>query len=131
MAKLVHSMIRVANLEASVEFYKQAFDLEVVDRVEFDSFALVYLRNAESDFEIELMWNRGGTDPHEMSAGHGHLAVSVPHAESERTRLESEGLRPGPLKQMDYDGELLGRYFFVSDPDGHPIEVLEQAGRFV
>jgi lactoylglutathione lyase len=130
MAKLVHSMIRVTNLDASIEFYEQAFGLEVVDRVEYDSFALVYLRNEESDFEIELLWNRGGAEPHEHGAGHSHLAVSVPHAEAERERLEAGGLRPGPLKQMDYDGELLGRYFFVSDPDGYPIEVLEQAGRF-
>ena len=48
MAKAIHSMIRVLDEARSVEFYKAAFRLEVADRYDFDSFTLVYLRNAEA-----------------------------------------------------------------------------------
>jgi lactoylglutathione lyase len=130
MAKLIHSMIRVRDLEQSVAFYRRAFGLEVADRVEFDGFALVYLRNEESDFELELTWNRGVNEPYEHGTGYGHLALSVADAQAERTRLESAGYEPEPLKEMHHDGELLGRYFFVTDPDGYRVEVLERAGRF-
>jgi lactoylglutathione lyase len=46
MAKAAHSMIRVLDEERSTAFYRQAFGLEVVDRLDFPSFTLVYLRNA-------------------------------------------------------------------------------------
>ena len=53
MAKAIHTMIRVLDLDRSIDFYQRAFGLEVADRFDFDGFALVYLRNAENDFEIE------------------------------------------------------------------------------
>ncbi|MEM8652386.1 MAG: lactoylglutathione lyase, partial [Pseudomonadota bacterium] len=58
MAKAIHSMIRVFEEERSVEFYKSAFDLSVADRLDFDSFTLVYLSNSENDFELELTINK-------------------------------------------------------------------------
>jgi lactoylglutathione lyase len=130
MAKLIHTMIRVRDLEQSISFYRRAFRLEIADRVEFDNFALVYLRNEESSFELELTWNRGVDAPYEHGTGYGHLAVSVVDARAERTRLESAGYEPEALKEMHHDGELLARYFFVTDPDGYRVEVLERVGRF-
>ena len=52
MAKAIHSMIRVLELDRSVAFYREAFGLEIADRFDFDSFTLVYLRNAEADFAL-------------------------------------------------------------------------------
>ena len=52
MAKPIHSNIRVIDEERSIAFYRQAFDLEVVDRVPFDDFTLVFLRDRESEFEV-------------------------------------------------------------------------------
>jgi len=57
MAKMIHSMIRVFDLDRSIAFYNQALQLEVSDRFDFDDFSLVYLRNAENDFELELTEN--------------------------------------------------------------------------
>ena len=54
MAKAIHMMIRVLDEARSVEFYRQAFGLEVADRYGFDSFTLVYLSNSESPFELGL-----------------------------------------------------------------------------
>ena len=49
MAKIIHSMIRVLDLEKSLDFYDQAFGLKPSHQLDFDDFALVYLRNEESD----------------------------------------------------------------------------------
>lgn len=48
MAKLIHSMVRVLDEKRSVEFYTQAFGLEVAERAEFENFTLIYLSNAEA-----------------------------------------------------------------------------------
>ena len=64
MAKAVHMMVRVLNEERSVAFYSRAFGLDVADRYDFPDFTLVYLRNAEADFELELTVNKDRADPY-------------------------------------------------------------------
>ncbi|HHY01296.1 MAG TPA: lactoylglutathione lyase, partial [Paracoccus sp.] len=59
MAKMIHSMIRVLDEARSVAFYGAAFGLKVAERLDFDSFTLVYLANAETGFELELTINKG------------------------------------------------------------------------
>ena len=54
MAKAVHSMIRVLDERRSLAFYKTAFGLTPADRIDFDSFTLIYLRTPETTFELEL-----------------------------------------------------------------------------
>ena len=54
MAKPIHVMIRVKDLDAALKFYGDAFAMNPADRFDFDDFTLVYLRNPENDFEIEL-----------------------------------------------------------------------------
>lgn len=130
MAKVIHSMIRVLDPDRSIVFYRQALGLEVADRVEFDHFALVYLRNDESDFELELTWNKGTTEPCDHGTAYGHLAASVDDVHADHARLLAAGMEPEPVKELHHDGELLGRYFFLSDPDGYRIEVVERRGRF-
>lgn len=130
MAKAIHSMIRVLDEERSVAFYKQAFGLEVADRLDFDDFALVYMSNAESDFEVEFTVNKGRTEPYDLGDGYGHLAVSVEDLDAEHARFEREGLAPRKLVEFAPGGTLIGRFFFVADPDGYQIEVLERSGRF-
>jgi len=130
MAKAIHSMIRVLDEARSVDFYRRAFGLEVADRFPFDGFTLVYLRNAETDFELELTINHGRTEPYQLGDGYGHLAVAVDELEAEHARFEREGLSPLPIKEMHRDGALMARFFFVQDPDGYRIEVLQRQGRY-
>jgi lactoylglutathione lyase len=130
MAKAIHSMIRVLDEARSVSFYDRAFGLKVADRLDFDSFTLVYLSNAENDFEVELTINKGRTEPYDLGTGYGHLAVSVPDVAAEHARFEAEGLAPRKIVEFMRDGALLARFFFVADPDGYQIEVLERHGRF-
>ena len=130
MAKAIHSMIRVLDEERSVSFYRKAFGLEIADRLDFDDFTLIYLSNSETEFELELTVNKGQTEPYDLGNGYGHLAVSVDDLDSEHARFEAEGLQPRKLVEFAPGGTLIGRFFFVADPDGYQIEVLERSGRF-
>ncbi|GLK68644.1 VOC family protein [Hansschlegelia plantiphila] len=131
MAKTIHSMIRVADEHRSVAFYRTAFGLEVANRYPFEGFTLIYLSNPEQEFELELTVNEGRDKPYDLGDGYGHLAVSVDDLAAEHARFEAAGLNPGALKQMDRDGQPFGRFFFVTDPDGYKIEVLQRGGRFL
>lgn len=130
MAKAIHSMVRVLDEKRSVDFYKKAFNLTVADRLDFSGFTLVYLSNEESDFELELTINKDQNDAYELGSGYGHFAVSVDNLDSEHSRLEAEGLAPRKLVEFAPDGKLIARFFFICDPDGYEIEVLERSGRF-
>ena len=130
MAKAIHSMIRVFDEARSVDFYQKAFNLSVADRLDFETFTLVYLSNPESHFELELTINKGQAEPYQLGNGYGHLALSVDNIEAERARFEKEGLNPRKLVEFEKDGALLAKFFFVQDPDGYEIEVLQRHGRF-
>ena len=130
MAKAIHAMIRVLDLERSIDFYQRALGLGVADHFDFDDFALVYLRNDENDFEIELTLNKNRSEPYEHGDGYGHIAVCVADCRSERERLQGLGLEPNDVKEFHRDGELMARFFFLQDPDGYKIEVLERHGRY-
>jgi lactoylglutathione lyase len=130
MAKAIHSMIRVLDGERSIEFYEKAFGLEIADRFAFEGFTLVYLRNAETDFELELTINHNRAEPYSLGDAYGHLAFSVDDLDLEHKRMEALGLKPTPVKQLDREGQLLARFFFMADPDGYKIEVLQRHGRY-
>lgn len=130
MAKMIHSMIRVLEEARSVDFYRNAFGLDIAERLDFDTFTLIYLSNAESEFELELTVNKGREEDYELGTGYGHLAVSVADLDAEHGRITALGLNPGKIVEFNRDGALLARFFFITDPDGYKIEVLQRHGRF-
>jgi len=123
-------MIRVFDLEKSVDFYNKAFNLEVADHFDFDDFALVYLRNDENDFELELTLNKDRAEMYTHGDGYGHVAVCVDDANAEHMRFAKLELDPTDVKEFYRDDSLMARFFFVQDPDGYKIEVIERHGRF-
>jgi lactoylglutathione lyase len=131
VAKAIHSMIRVLDEARSVAFYDQAFGLKVVDRLDFESFTLVYMSNDETGFELELTVNKGRTEPYDLGDGYGHLAFSVDDLEAEHKRLTDAGLSPRKLVDFAPAGEVIARFFFIADPDGYQIEVLKRGGRYL
>lgn len=131
MAKMIHSMIRVLDEARSVDFYSKAFGLEVADRLDFESFTLVYLSNAETGFELELTVNKGRTEPYDRGDSYGHLAVSVEDVDAEHRRLAELGLSPRKLVDFAPAGEVIARFFFIQDPDGYEIEILQRGGRYL
>ena len=131
MSKIIHSMIRVQDLSHSLKFYAECFGLHPAHRLDFPGFSLVYLRNAENDAEIELTWNKDRTEPYTHGDGYGHIGVCVPDAAADRVRLVKLGYNPLDIKEFKADdGSLIARYFFIQDPDGYKVEVLERHGHY-
>lgn len=130
MAKAAHAMIRVFDLGRSMAFYKTALGLETAARFDFDDFSLVYLRNDESDFEIELTHNHDQREPYSHGSGYGHIAVTVDDIAAEHRRLGEAGIARRDIVEMKHQGQALARIFFLEDPDGYKIEVIERGGRY-
>jgi lactoylglutathione lyase len=131
MAKLIHSMIRVLDEARSLVFYETAFGLKVADRLDFDSFTLIYLSNAEQTFELELTINKGRTDAYNLGDGYGHIAVSVPEVEAEHARMTAAGLAPRKVVDFRNGDVQVAKFFFIADPDGYQIEVIQRGGRYL
>lgn len=130
MAKAIHMMIRVLEEQRSLAFYETAFGLTVADRFAFDGFTLVYLRSAAADFEVELTINHDRKEPYVLGDGYGHVAFAVEDLDAEHARVVAAGLSPNPIKEFYREGALLARFFFIQDPDGYKIEVLQKHGRY-
>lgn len=121
--RMIHSCIRVMDLEKSEQFYRQALGFEVARRKDYPEhkFTLSYLRSAGSDFELELTWNHDQEQPYALGNGYSHLAVAVSDLEGSHQRHTEMGLAPKPLKGLPGQG---ARFYFLADPDGYLVEVV-------
>lgn len=128
--KAIHMMIRVFEEARSIAFYKALLGLEISDRVDFDGFTLIYLKNPASPFELELTVNKDRTAPYNLGDGYGHVAFVVDDLSATRSQAVAAGLSPGDIKNMTHQGKPFGTFFFIADPDGYKIEVLQKGGRF-
>ncbi|MBW9089005.1 VOC family protein [Rhizobium wenxiniae] len=131
MAKFVHSMIRVLDEARSVDFYARAFGLKVADRLDFETFTLIYLSNSENTFELELTINKDRSEPYELGNGYGHAAFVVDDLDAEHARFEQAGFSPRKLVDFKNGDVPIARFFFVQDPDGYQIEVIQKQGRYL
>lgn len=130
MAKLIHSMIRVRDEARSVAFYQAAFGLAVKDKLDFDSFCLIYMVSEGADFELELTINKDRTEPYDLGDGYGHIAFVVDDLEAAREKTIAAGGTPKDVVDFRPGKTRVARFFFVADPDGYQIEVIEKGGRF-
>jgi lactoylglutathione lyase len=130
VSNMIHVMIRVLDENRSVDFYRRAFGFDVVDRFQLEGFTLVYLRGAGSNFEVELTINHDRTEPYSHGDAYGHVAIAVDDLAAEHARFERAGFKPNPIKEFAPKGAFLARFFFVQDPDGYKIEVLQKKGRY-
>lgn len=109
-------MIRVRDLEPPRRFYHDAFDLEISHCVDFLDFPLVYLRNGETDTELEFTWNREHEQPYARGDGYGHVSFSVDAVNTTHRGLSELELALKDMREFRASqGELIARYFFVED----------------
>jgi lactoylglutathione lyase len=118
--KYLHTMVRVSNLEASLEFYCGALGLEEVKRRDIDAgrFTLVFLAApGDETAQVELTYN---WDPEAYTGGRnfGHLAYSVENIYSTCLKLMEQGV---VINRPPRDGHMA----FVRSPDGISIELLQ------
>ena len=97
--------------------------------MDFPLFTLVYLREPESGFEVELTLNKDQTHPYTHGTGYGHLAFCADDLEAVHELCELRGFTPGAIKTLATTNGA-ARFFFVSDPDGYKIEVLKKGGHY-
>lgn len=126
--RFLHTMIRVKDLDASIDFYTRHLGMTLLRRTENEhgKFTLAFLGYGAEDGNtvIELTYNWGRDEPYEHGTAFGHLAVGVPDIYGCCERLEMEGVKiprpPGPMKG--------GRFpiAFIEDPDGYKIELIER-----
>ncbi|KZN47332.1 lactoylglutathione lyase [Pseudoalteromonas luteoviolacea] len=130
MAKMLHSMIRVLDLDNSIQFYHDLFELTVKRQIEFEQFSLTYLSNYNCDFELELTYNFAQQAPYEHGNGYGHLAFGVDDLNAIWEKANKLGYSPMDIKEFYNREQLVAKFFFIRDPDGYQIEVIERNNTF-
>ena len=123
--KLLHTMIRVRDLEKSLDFYTKIFDMEITEKRRLDDCWLYFLTDKVSGQQIELTYNdetpEGG---YEIGSGFGHFAFGVESMDEFSEKLAVNG-----YKYLYEPFDLTGKgsmIAFVKDPDGYEIELIEK-----
>ena len=121
--KMLHTCVRVKDLEESMKFYRDGLGLVETSRKDFPEFkfTLVYLSTHVGGYEIELTYNYDTEKPYEMGTGFSHTAIGVDNLEVERERHMSLGYEVTDLKGLPGEAP---RYYFVTDPDGYKVEII-------
>ena len=126
--RLLHTMLRVGDLQRAIDFYTNVLGMTLQRRSENPeykySLAFVgYGKNPEHA-EIELTHN-WGVDSYEMGNAYGHIALGVPDVVTACEKIKASGgnvtREPGPVK----GGTTV--IAFVTDPDGYKIELIQRA----
>lgn len=129
MPKLIHTMVRVRDLDKSINFYSQAFDFNEKHRLDFPTFTLVYLGNDESEAELELTFNKDRETDYDLGDAYGHIAFSVENLSECYEKIKANNFSPTDIFELTA-GDISAKFFFVTDPDGYQIEVLARGGHY-
>ncbi len=126
--RLLHTMIRVFDLDKSINFYTRLLGMTLLRNQDYPSgeFTLAFVGYGDETDEtvIELTHNWGQKEPYALGEGFGHLAIGVPDIYASCERLEAEGVKiPRPPGPMKHGGSVIA---FVEDPDGYKIELIEK-----
>jgi lactoylglutathione lyase len=126
--KYLHTMIRVIDLEKSIEFYTRFFNMKLIRKNDFPGgkFSLAFLGygNETDNTVLELTYNWDQTEVYDKGNAWGHIALGVEDIYTLCDDLEKDGVlitrKPGPMKH----GTTL--IAFIKDPDGYSIELIER-----
>ena len=124
--RLLHTMLRVIDLNRSINFYTDVLDMQLIRRKDFPEgeFTLAFLGYGpeESNTVIELTHNWGRTEPYDLGSAYGHIAIEVDDLYTACEQIRNNGGKitrePGPMKAGTT------HLAFCSDPDGYMIELL-------
>lgn len=126
--KFLHTMIRVKDLDKSIDFYTRHLGMKLIRKNDYPSgeFTLAFVGYGdETDHTvIELTHNWGQEEPYDLGSGFGHLAIGVPDIYGTCEGLEKEGVNiPRPPGPMKHGGSVIA---FIEDPDGYKVELIEK-----
>lgn len=125
--RVLHTMIRVGNLERSIAFYTEVLGMNVIRKSDYPEgkFTNVFVGYGDESegAVIELTYNYG-VETYELGTGFGHIAIAVPDAYAACEEIKRRGgvvtREAGPMKH----GTTV--IAFVQDPDGYKIELIQR-----
>ena len=126
--KYLHTMMRVYDLDKSIDFYTKYLNMKVLRKSDYPSgkFTLVFLGYGSEDTNtvLELTYNWDQEKPYNIGDAWGHIAIGVKGIYNLCKKLEDDGVnvvrKPGPMKH----GTTV--IAFIKDPDGYSIELIEK-----
>jgi lactoylglutathione lyase len=128
--RILHTMIRVGDLDRSIHFYCDVLGMRLLRRHDFPGgrFTLAFVGYGDEDRETVLeLTHNWDTDRYEVGTGFGHVALGVDDVYRRCDELRQKGVRivrePGPMKHGTTE------IAFVEDPDGYRIELIQTATR--
>ncbi len=123
--KLLHTMIRVRDLDASLEFYTEKLGMGLRRRIENEPgrFSLAFVGYEGEQAVVELTYNWDQEEDYELGTGFGHLAIGVDDLYGTCDKLAEAGVSiPRPAGPMKGSKVVIA---FIEDPDGYKIELVE------
>jgi catechol 2,3-dioxygenase-like lactoylglutathione lyase family enzyme len=128
--RFAHAMIQVRDLEKAVRFYAEVLGFAVAARHDYEGASLVYLRCPRSGCEVELLSEKPWRFTERPETGRNHIAFASSELEAERSRIAALGVPCGDITPYEANGRLQTRFFYIYDPEGNEIEILESVGRY-
>jgi lactoylglutathione lyase len=128
-ARMLHTMIRVKDLESSIDFYTRLLGMKLLSQTDYEGgkFTLAFVGYGDSTANtvIELTHNWDQDTAYDLGNGFGHVAIGVPDIYGTCKQLEAEGVNmPRPPGPMMHGTTVIA---FVDDPDGYKIELVEES----
>ncbi len=119
--KMLHTCIRVYDLEASLDFYKMLGLVETNRKDHSENgFILVYLSDSDGIYELELTYNIGN-ERYELGNGYSHIALGTLDIEGDHAKHSEAGYEVTPLKGLPGNPP---NYYFITDHDGYKVEII-------
>ncbi|MES2272258.1 MAG: VOC family protein [Pseudomonadota bacterium] len=126
--RLLHTMIRVRDIDAALRFYCDGLGMQKLDRYDFEQgrFSIIFLsysgyRDGQAALELTYNWDQDAEYTH--GSGYGHIAIGVPDVSAMWKRLGDFGGRLGTAPKSMLAGA--PQLAFVYDPDGYAIELIQ------
>jgi lactoylglutathione lyase len=126
--KYLHTMIRVLDLDKSIDFYTRLLGMNELRRKDFPTgkFTLAFVGYGDEadNTVVELTHNWDQKEPYDLGDAFGHLALGVKDIYATCEALGKEGVSiPRPPGPMKHGGSVIA---FIEDPDGYKIELIEK-----
>jgi len=124
MKKVVHTCVRVRDIDASLRFY-EALGFERRGKLRFQTAYNIYMGLPGDGDTLELTVNEGREEPYDIGDGYNHLALTVDDLDAMVAQLAEQGIEPEKPPYHPGGREELGPICFVQDPDGYRIELID------
>ena len=127
-ARLLHTMLRVRDLDKSLHFYTELLGMKLLRKRDYPTgkFTLAFVGYGEETDStvIELTHNWDQAEPYALGSAFGHLAIGVPDVYKACEQLAAAGVKvPRPAGPMAHGGSVIA---FIEDPDSYRIELVQR-----